>query len=81
MELKRSLELRNSLTVLVLIVPSGIETQDVLLSNYPHQVLIVPSGIETGELLLVEQSEWVLIVPSGIETPIIQPSTRRFRMY
>ena len=52
----------------VLIVPSGIETQDRSLDRLHDQVLIVPSGIETFSYNSFVNCHLVLIVPSGIET-------------
>ena len=60
----------------VLIVPSGIETQQKQLQSTKFQVLIVPSGIETPETTSRVRLRTVLIVPSGIET--LQPHIRRF---
>ena len=53
---------------MVLIVPSGIETQCQGIEPEPCWVLIVPSGIETQQYYKKPNPYKVLIVPSGIET-------------
>ena len=55
--------------IMVLIVPSGIETTNHRgLMTGEGYVLIVPSGIETSSKKLGLSQYQVLIVPSGIET-------------
>ena len=54
----------------VLIVPSGIETLNLISIKLFINVLIVPSGIETVEAFINGPSDIVLIVPSGIETQV-----------
>ena len=69
MELKLLHWLDKRLHGLVLIVPSGIETEFSGSSlNTFIRVLIVPSGIETSIGCLIINRNRVLIVPSGIET-------------
>ena len=70
MELKHVFFDWHSLFLLfVLIVPSGIETNKIILQFFAlTYVLIVPSGIETAKQVKEKTEEQVLIVPSGIET-------------
>ena len=69
MELKPSWNNMESTTMLVLIVPYGIETREKAVSTRTITVLIVPYGIETESNINRETVVlFVLIVPYGIET-------------
>ena len=52
----------------ILIVPDGIETQNLQFCLHLNQILIVPDGIETYQRLLPNRLDRILIVPDGIET-------------
>ena len=68
MELKLATSCAASADILVLIVPSGIETCLTHITYAVVPVLIVPSGIETLMKHTGKMCSGVLIVPSGIET-------------
>ena len=52
----------------VLIVPCGMETEEVQKAAEEMRVLIVPCGMETGYAVVVYVLIQVLIVPCGMET-------------
>ena len=53
---------------ILLIVPYGIETSDIMSESISSILLIVPYGIETKEGVQCRLLDSLLIVPYGIET-------------
>ena len=69
MELKQQQKIQRIISKVVLIVPSGIETnKGTFFLSTGYSVLIVPSGIETPLVVRFRQGFFVLIVQNRSES-------------